>query len=146
MRATDLFVNEGYNCAEAVLGGIVGCVDGCNHLASGFGGGIGGRGDICGAASGAIMALGAEANIRAHPDRTKGELQSMVMEFLRSFEHDCGALDCRDLIPLDEMFDIESDRRDYFASPDRKQRCAEFVDRAQTLAETLLQEQGWASS
>ncbi len=143
MNAWDLFVNRGYNCAESALGGIVGEIDACSSLASGFGGGIGGSGDICGAATGAIMGLGARANVRVHDDRSVSELKDMVIRFLIAFEKECGGLDCRDLIPLDEMFDDEVSRKEYFSGRDRKTKCAAFVESAERIAESLLEEKGW---
>ncbi len=139
-----MFLEGGYNCAESVLGGVLGEVDTRLALASGFGGGIGGTKDVCGAATGAVMALGAVANVRAHGDRTSDDLKKLVAQFLRRFEEDCGGLDCADLVPLESLFDDEASRKEYFAGRERKLKCAEFVAGAERLALDLLAERGWA--
>ena len=62
-RAFDLYANGQFVCSEAVLYAINGTLGnpfpaGVVRLASGFGGGIGNRGYVCGALTGGVMALG----------------------------------------------------------------------------------------
>ena len=62
-RAFDLYANDQFVCSEAVLYTINGTLGnpfpaGIVRLASGFGGGIGNGGYVCGALTGGVMALG----------------------------------------------------------------------------------------
>lgn len=143
MKARDVFLSGEYNCAESVLAGIVGEVGPCNHLAAGFGGGIAGSGDICGALIGAIMGIGARTNPGSSDTKRGSDLKRMIGEFLDLFEGEHGARDCARLIPVREMFCEEEDRRNYFAGPERKMKCAEFVTTAERLARSVLRRHGW---
>ena len=64
-------------------------------LASPFGGGVARSGEICGAVSGALMALGL-ARGNDTPEK-KEETYHLAQEFLRRFEQKHQALRCRDL-------------------------------------------------
>ena len=68
-------------------------------LASPFGGGVARHGEICGAVSGALMALGLARG--AEVPAKKEETYQLAQEFLRRFEEKHHALRCRDLIGCD---------------------------------------------
>lgn len=62
-RAEDLFNQEAYSCSEAVFSAINEYAgsplpEQFVRIATGFRGGMGGSGDVCGTLSGAVMALG----------------------------------------------------------------------------------------
>jgi C_GCAxxG_C_C family probable redox protein len=68
-------------------------------LASPFGGGVARRGEICGAVTGALLALGL-----AHGAETpagKEEIYRLSQEFMRLFEKKNKSVLCRDLIACD---------------------------------------------
>lgn len=97
--------SEGYNCSQATLSAfaeVLGLpLDTALRLAVPFGGGIARQGEVCGAASGALMALGLRYG-SALPDKAaKERMYALAAEFLRRFEAANGAIRCRDLIGFD---------------------------------------------
>lgn len=79
-----------YNCAQSVLipfSGEAGVTrDQAFALAAHFGAGMG-RGSVCGAATGGLMALG-----------LLGTDSAVRSEFLRRFQEEAGAMDCAQLL------------------------------------------------
>jgi C_GCAxxG_C_C family probable redox protein len=67
-------------------------------MASAFGGGVGRRGEVCGAVTGALMVLGLAAGHADNTEASKAATYELVDEFLRRFEGAHGALGCRTLI------------------------------------------------
>lgn len=98
-RAEQHFL-QGYNCAEAVLLAAVELYElGLDHevvrLATGFGGGLG-RELVCGALSGAILALGAvfgRCQIEQDVNLLKEQRERLTAEFHREL----GSFQCFDL-------------------------------------------------
>lgn len=130
-----MFNEEGFNCAEAVLAGATGSRQ-CVNLASGFGGGIGRSGSVCGAVTGAVMALGQIMGMRCEDSTaTPRQLQEAVNDLLDSFRKEFGAHLCGELIPYDlsSREGLEAFRND----PEGKARCAEFVDRGVALVREI---------
>jgi len=70
------------------------------QIASGFAGGIGNTGAVCGAVVGAVMAISLK---RGRADTIEGMLANLgvVREFRRRFEAEMGAVGCRELTGLD---------------------------------------------
>ncbi len=96
--------DAGYNCAESVLltfvedRGLTGWV----RLATGFGGGLGRAGDLCGALTGGVMALGLRFGRTDAGDEAAGErCYEAVAELRHRFREVCGAVDCRHLTGVD---------------------------------------------
>jgi len=93
----------GFNCAQAVFSAFA-SQHGMDEvtalkLASPFGGGVSRRGDICGAVSGALLALGL---VRGTATPEGKEATYMVgQEFLHRFESIHHALRCSDLLGYD---------------------------------------------
>ncbi len=96
---------EGFNCAQSALSpfaeelGLP--LDVAMRLAAPFGGGMGRQGEVCGAASGALMALGLRYGSPVADKDAKETVYAITAEFLRRFEARTGALLCRDLIQSD---------------------------------------------
>ena len=97
------FFNQGYNCAQAVLltfsrpHGLD--KKSCTRLAACFGGGLARRGEVCGAVTGALMALGTTL---AKPGLEDKEYNyQLAQEFMHCFETRHGTLLCRQLIGCD---------------------------------------------
>jgi len=94
--------DKGFNCAQSVLAAC--CAGKCMDegtayaVASCFGGGMR-TGGVCGAVTGALMAIGT-----AHPlgaadiAETRRVTSEKAVELQRRFEEEFGALDCRDLL------------------------------------------------
>jgi C_GCAxxG_C_C family probable redox protein len=110
MSATDeaavAYFLEGYNCAQSVLaacGQPLGLArDMALKVAQTFGGGLGRTGNVCGAVTGALMALGFSLPAEAAKDKaTKETACKLAQEFMARFRAHHGALNCRDLIGID---------------------------------------------
>lgn len=71
-------------------------------LADAFGGGIGGMASLCGAVSGAIMAIGLKYG-RTRPDdaEAKQKTRKLVKEFVKQFKDRYGAVECKELLGVD---------------------------------------------
>ena len=96
-QAVELF-NQGYCCSQAVLAvfsedlGL--SKENALKIASGFGGGMK-MAQLCGAVTGAIMALG----LKNGPDKNK--MTEYVLEFVKKFEGINGSVICRELMGCD---------------------------------------------
>ena len=100
--ATDRFA-QGFNCAQAVLSAFAAQAgiseEAALRLASPFGGGIARQGQVCGALTGALMALGLQrgnATLQGREETTR-----ISQEFVQAFRERNGAILCRDLLGHD---------------------------------------------
>ena len=100
--ANDRFA-QGLNCAQAVLSafaeetGIT--EEAALKLASPFGGGIARQGQVCGALTGALMALGLQRGNSSPQGRD--ETYRISEEFVKAFEERHGTILCRELVGYD---------------------------------------------
>jgi len=101
-KAVKLF-EEGLVCSQAVLSAYCGLLgleeDVALKIANGFGGGVAKKQEICGAVSGAVMAIGlkygkAQANDTAAHEKT----YEVIHAFCDAFEKKNGSLICRELL------------------------------------------------
>ncbi len=94
---------KNYNCSQAVFSAFApeyGLDEKLAlRLASPFGGGIARRGEVCGAVSGAVMALGLARG--TDTPASKQEIYRLTQELLRRFQDEHGSLLCRELIGFD---------------------------------------------
>lgn len=131
---------QGFNCAESVLLGL------CDYLkvessfipriATGFGGGIGHTGNICGAITGAIMALGIRFGRENPEDKdTRDKLYRLTAAFLKDAEEKLGHLDCFSLIGvrLDTEEGLEKYRKENL-----RERCRQIVGIIEEIAQRYL--------
>ena len=100
------FFNEGCNCSQSVLCALAPRLNIDNEtamkIAMGFGGGIARSGDICGAVTGGIMALGLAKGGGGIPtSEDKEELYVLVRKFLGEVTELHGSTVCRELIGFD---------------------------------------------
>lgn len=95
-----------FNCAQAVL-----CACGGRHgvdrekllaVSGAFGGGIGSTGRVCGAVTGAVMAIGLE-HPRTDPANPvpRQETIRLTRELIAKFEERNGSVECRELLGYD---------------------------------------------
>jgi C_GCAxxG_C_C family probable redox protein len=134
------FWNSGYYCAESVL------LAAANQqgieselipkIASGFCSGVSRTGGMCGALSGAVMALSMGYGWNDEElDRTK--LYEKVQQLAAGFEAKFGSTNCSELLELD--LGTDQGQADYQAR-ELSQRCEGFVGEAARLVEALLDE------
>lgn len=111
-RAENFFKEHGLSCSETTLlvinlgfaGGLT--TEQALNLGSGFGGGIGGAGCVCGALSGAVMALGLFLGPVGKNGLGNKKFRQLVGRFHESFREESGNVCCRDLIA-----DFREDRK-----------------------------------
>lgn len=112
-------------------------------LASGFGGGVSGRGSICGAVSGGIMAF----DLRYGTDGTEEYeefiekrlvLRKIAQQFMRDFENEFGAVNCSDLLGNDPWTEDGKARIKELRKAG-KTYCTEYVDWASKRVCQLLE-------
>lgn len=94
---------EGYNCAQSVLFSFCGELgldgDVALKLSCGFGGGMGRMGEVCGAVSGGIMALGLKFGRGENDERAAMDLTyTKIREFMNRFSAKHGSCLCRKLL------------------------------------------------
>ena len=96
---------KGFNCSQAVFSvlaeplGLDRSI--ALQIASPFGGGIGRTGEICGAVTGALMALGLKSGFCEPNPGAKEAVYAQAREFMRRFQERHGALACKALIGVD---------------------------------------------
>ncbi len=113
-----MIVRDGkrFNCCESVLlmvdegHPLPGFESNIMKAASSLGGGVGGWGSACGAATGAVIALGlvggtdGEETIKEFQDK-RGRLREVSQVFLKEFEDAFGSVNCMDLLGVDRRTD-----------------------------------------
>lgn len=136
MDEADRLHNLGYNCAETVLGAVAAAA-GLNapplRIATGFGGGVGRTGDVCGAVTGAVMAMG-WANGRNKPEdkESYAKLSAAVRQFLADFRHSHETLECSILTGYDLSDPAILPK--FGEDKERREKCASFIRTAARLA------------
>ncbi len=142
-KAVNLF-ESGFACSQAVL-----CaysdLFGLNEelalkVAGGFGAGIGGSANLCGAVSGAIMVLGLKYSSTECTDKEKkAKNYQIAKSFMDSFENEKGNLLCKNLLGYDiSIPEIKEKAKeaDVF-----KNTCPDCVRTAAEILEKFLNEQ-----
>jgi C_GCAxxG_C_C family probable redox protein len=107
------------------------------RIAFGFGGGIGNTGAVCGAVSGAVMAIGLKLE---RGDTMKEALRALgvVQEFRRRFEAEMKTISCRELTGAD--LSTEEGIKQYMSSDTPMKVCFPAVSAAYRLVVDLLKE------
>ena len=136
------YAAKGFLCSESVLLAIADWLEVQNDLipkiATGFGGGIGRHGEICGALSGAIMGLGLHYG-RDHPSETaEGQppyeySHTMVNLFIAQFGH----IRCKDILGLD--ISCEEGVKQYQQNKLWKTKCRDIIKNTAGLAYDVLE-------
>lgn len=143
MPTSDLAVNkfkEGYNCAQSVLFAYADrlniSTDTALKIATGFGGGMGRKQEVCGAVSGAIMVLGLIYGRGEHDGREKQEITyATVRELIDGFTKECGSINCKELLSGCELMTAEGQKR--FVDEKMIERCYGYVERVCGLLDRL---------
>jgi C_GCAxxG_C_C family probable redox protein len=97
----------GYNCAQSVLLTLYEHMEaeGKNELipkiATGFGGGIGRCGSVCGALTGGVMAVGIKYGTNETGVEKRAKAYAHAQTLYKQFEKQHGTVLCRDLIKYD---------------------------------------------
>jgi C_GCAxxG_C_C family probable redox protein len=127
------YFKQDYNCAQSVLltmqeyygirrNRLI------PRIATAFGGGIGRRGSLCGALTGAIMAIGLEHGTNKTVLIEKEKAYEIALKFYDQFVEECGSPFCRELIGYDLTNPEELKRMR--KSNVREEKCSHFVKKA----------------
>jgi C_GCAxxG_C_C family probable redox protein len=139
-RAVSTF-DEGFNCSQSVFTAWAEELgldrETALRIATAFGGGMGHRGDTCGAVTGAFMAIGLKhGRLTADDEETRDLAYALVNRFVEEFESRHGSVVCRELLGCD----ISTPEGMEYASQNNLAgiRCPGFVrDAAEILSEIL---------
>lgn len=128
-KAVGLF-DSGYNCAESVLMALSQEFGQKNamipRIATGFGAGIGRRGDVCGALSGAVMAMGLQKGCDKPEEKDKRlALYGEVLDMVDDFEKEFGSSQCRILTGCDLR--TKEGLEEYYRQEVREKLCPKLV-------------------
>lgn len=140
-KAEALFL-EGYNCAQAVFCAFEDVTglprEAAARLSSSFGGGMGRLREVCGAVSGALMALGAARGYADPQDpEQKAAHYRLVQEFARRFQAENGSIVCRELLKgtgATAGGTPEPRTPDFY----KKRPCPQLIRQAAAIAEEML--------
>jgi C_GCAxxG_C_C family probable redox protein len=132
---------EGFSCSQAVLSAYSDVfdleLDLALKISQPFGGGIAHRGDICGAVSGAFMALGLKhGRTRADDIPARERTYESVSSFIQKFEAAFGSIICKELLGHDlstENGQKKAEEEGLFET-----RCPKFVLHAAELVAELI--------
>jgi C_GCAxxG_C_C family probable redox protein len=100
------YFKQGFSCSQAVFSAYAEDFgvdeETALRVAAAFGGGWARSGNVCGAASGALMVLGMKYGmVRADAPEAKERTYAIAQEFAERFRAANGAVDCRDLLGHD---------------------------------------------
>ncbi|MCD6156167.1 MAG: C_GCAxxG_C_C family protein [Candidatus Atribacteria bacterium] len=142
MKSAGDFHNLGFNCCESVLLGASEFLGVKSELipkiATGFGGGIGHTGRICGAVTGAVMALGIKYGRTSSQDKhTRDQLYLKTENFLKDVEKELGSLNCIDLIGV--ALNTEEGLREY-RERNLKNKCHKIIEKVEEILKAYLKE------
>ena len=141
IKAAELFM-EGYNCAQAVAVSFCDVTgldkDATAKLVSGFGGGMGGLREVCGAVSGMFFVMGQLYGYEnPTDDDAKKELYARVRGLAEKFKEENGSIICRELLKNIPTDPNPSPRTaEYYA----KRPCARMVMVAAKLVDEFIEE------
>ena len=97
---------QSYNCAQVVIAALAEELGISEEAAFGFAAGFGGGlrvGDVCGAASGAVMAIGLRyGQIYPNDTAAKGQCGLLTGQFMSEFTRRMGGHCCRELLGGDQ--------------------------------------------
>ena len=108
------------------------------RIASMFGGGMAGTGEVCGAVVGALMCIGIKHG-REEPTQSDAEGYTLSQEFLRRFRDEMGSIQCRDLTGMN--LSTPGGLQAYRSSDVRPRVCLPAAGLAYRLVLELLQGQ-----
>jgi C_GCAxxG_C_C family probable redox protein len=139
-KAHETMMSRKANCAQSVLAAFseeYGLTkDTAYSIAQGFGGGMH-INSVCGAVTGAYMALGLANPIsKDNPRQSMEKTGALVNEFNRRFKEKHGALNCTELLGYN--LSIPEEAKKAFDAKVFDTKCSEFVKDAAQIVEDLL--------
>jgi C_GCAxxG_C_C family probable redox protein len=140
-QAVTLF-QQGFNCSQAVCAAHASSLglsrDMALKIAAGFGGGMGGHGEVCGAVTGAIMAVGLKTgSVEATDAAAKKNTYALTRQLIDQFTERHGSILCRELLGCDlsQPAGLQHARDAQLFTT----RCPLFVQDAAEIVSTLIE-------
>ncbi len=139
-QAMTLF-QQGFSCSQAVLAAYAPDLDLPREtalaIAAGFGGGLGRCGEVCGAVTGGIMAIGLHIqSIEPGPTAAKENTYALTRQLIEEFKVRQGSILCRELLGCD--ISQPQGLREAREAQLFTQRCPLFVHDAAEIVATLI--------
>lgn len=139
-KAVEIF-RKGFNCSQAVLSawasGIGLDPEVALKVSSGFGGGMGRLQGVCGAVTGAFMAIGYRHGMLREGDTgAKEKAYALVQRFAREFTSLHGTSDCGELLGCD--LNTPEGQREYKEKGFFEAKCVAYVRDAARMLESCL--------
>ncbi len=137
------YFSQDYNCAQSIFMAYgVGpklTIDQAKLIASTFGGGMAREGEVCGAVTGALMAIGialSQKSKQLTPGEYKEQVYDLSRKFMDRFRELHGAVRCADLLGL--LLKIPEQRQKAIEQNLMTTRCPQYVKSAAEILETIL--------
>ena len=135
--------NSNFNCSQAVIGSFAEEFgldkETALKISTSFGGGIR-KGEVCGAVTGALMALGLKyGHCISEDTETKTKAYNLTKEFIKRFEEKHGSIICKKLLGYD--LSIESESVILEEKGIKKIICPKVIGDAAEILENLVKEQ-----
>ena len=135
------YFQEGYNCAQSVVMAFADemglTLAQAEAIASGFGGGIGGLRDKCGAFSGMVIVAGGLRGYDKNSAQSKTEYYALIRELAERFSARVGDLNCATILRSVKVL-VQTDpsprTEQYYA----KRPCVRLVEIACEILEEML--------
>ncbi len=141
-KAKEIFEKK-FHCSQAVLAAFAGELGITEEQALKLGGCFGGgmyKGEVCGAVTGALMALGLKYGQYKEDDLESRQKESaMTIEMLERFKKENGSYICKELLGCDlskEEGKLEAQEKKLFV-----EFCPKMVESATRIAEELMREE-----
>jgi C_GCAxxG_C_C family probable redox protein len=138
MEQSRNFFDSGYYCAESVIRSIAGHYgadpDLLTKVATGFCAGVSRTSGMCGAVSGAIMAIGLIKG-RTSPEQPVYPVYILVQRLLDSFAKEFGSINCGHLVGCDLN---RPEGQTWFKENDLRSRCSNFTGQATRMALEII--------
>lgn len=139
-KALEYFSN-GFNCAQSVIISFTDILkieeETALRIASGFGGGMGGMQETCGAVTGSFMVIGfLKGKFKDGDDEAKELTNELIKEFTHKFTDKYKSINCKKLIDVDLSTKEGKDKaveEDVFA-----EKCTAFINYSVELLEEIL--------
>ena len=136
------YMDQGFNWAESIslsFKEYFGIQDSIiPRLATGFGGGIGRKGSLCGAFTGSIMAIGMKMGRTDPKDKeTISRIYGKCQQFWNQFEKEFGSNICYNIIGY--HLDNEEERQKWLASGGME-KCAAIVEKTARMLYEFIKE------
>lgn len=135
-KALELF-DSGFNCSQAVIGAFSKELGVDEQVSMKFAGGFGSglrSGEVCGAVSGATMAIGLKyGQYIANDKASKEKCSQITLDFMEEYRRGKGTVLCRELLG----YDVRDAKSGVMSSAKRKEVCRNAIETAVLLLEEM---------